>query len=485
MRSRTRVVPSRLLGRGLLLSILGAVSLALPGVARAQMGAGMPGARIELAHVPAAARTAYFDGVSELENIFTVRGIARLDEALRLDETFGLARVFRAAQAAGLTMEERTAELDRGVVDAAKGSAAEATLAMAIRAQRLNRPDEARSLFQAARTLAPGDPHVAYFATLAANNGATPAEQIIALRRLTEEFPDLAPAHNILAYTLYRAGDHAGGLEEARTYAELAPDHPNAKDSYAEILQWEGRFDDAARLYREAATLDPGYAAAYTGIAEVRRLQGRVSEERAALTEGIGMATTPAARATLHRLIALSFALDGNRKEAEAALGTALTGATEAGLGVSNIHRDFALVNAMTGNGKGVAPHLQATTNPTATLRVVDALILAAGGMNDEARAKLAEIVPADADDPFVASNAPIARSLLLVNEGDADAALSEIARGDVTLPLAQAVSALAEQRRKNTTTARLLRDRVLSDPTFVTTNRLATLAHALAARVK
>src|SRR6266540_2436196 len=36
---------------------------------------------------------------------------------------------------------------------------------------------------------------------------------------------------------------------------ELAPDHPNAHDSYAELLQWSGRLTEAQAHYTRAAQL--------------------------------------------------------------------------------------------------------------------------------------------------------------------------------------------------------------------------------------
>jgi tetratricopeptide (TPR) repeat protein len=389
-----------------------------------------------------------------------------------------------------MTMEARTAELDRGVADAAKGTAGEAAFAMALRAQRLGRPDEARSLFRTARQLLPGDPWVGYYATLGLlGTNSTPAEVLVAQQRLTTQFPDLAPAYNNLAYGLYRAGDRAGGLEAIRKYAELAPNHPNAKDSYAELLQWEGRLDEAVALYRDAARLEPSYGAAFTGIADARQLQGRGADARAALGEGLAGATTPAAKANLHRLIALSFAADGDRKGAEAALAAAMSEANAAGGAglISGVHRDFAQVLVMAGDKGGVASHLAATTNPNPLLLAVDAMMLAAAGLNAEAKAKLQEAERgADADgNDNARARFPIVRALILVNEGSGEAALAEIAKGNITLPTAKAVMALAEQQRKNTPVARMLRDGVRSDMVYALGNRELALARSLAARVK
>ena len=488
-RTLTESIRARILTGAAMTAML---ALTAPSASLAQMG-GAPasGAKMELAGVPVAARHAFMGGVDDIANIFVARGLSRLEEAMKLAPDFGLARVFWARQAPNMGMDARTAELNRGVADAAKGSAGEAALAMALRAQRLGQPDEARAFYRTARQLLPGDPYVAYFAV----NGSfgpntTPQDRIVALRRLTVQFPNAAPAYNTLAYALYQSGDHTGGLETARKYHELAPNHPNAKDSYGEMVQWEGRFDDAVALYREAAALDPTFAAAYTGIADASQLQGRGADARAALTEGLAVAPDPSAKANLYRLIALSFAADGDRKGAEQALGSAMSEAPANATGlINNIHRDFAMVSVMTGNRSGVAPHLQAaaTDRDMAFVSVNEAMMLAAVGMNPEARAKhdQAERAPLAGDSSFVRQNLPIVRALLLVNEGNGEAAIAEVAKGDITSPLAKAVTALAEQQRKNVTTARLLRDQIRSDPLAAIGNRQLAMARTLVARVK
>ena len=462
------------------------VAVSLP--VRAQGGA--TGARMELAGISEAARTAFINGIGDLANVFPARGLSRLEEALKLEPGFGLARVFWARQAPNLTMEARTAELNRGVADATKGSAGEAALAIAMRAQRLGQRDEARRMFIAARQLLPGDPWVAHFTNLGSlAPDATLADQLVAQQRLVTQFPDLAPVYNNLAYNRYRAGDRAGGLEAARKYVELAPTHPNSKGSDAELLQWEGRFDEAVALYREAAALDPSYGAAYTGIADARQLQGRGADARAALAEALPLAATPQARANLQRLVALSFAADGDRTGAEQALGSAMEEAkTVSGPAlVANIHRDFAQVSLMTGNPGGVASHLEAAGQGTVFLGASDALLLAAAGLNAEATAKLEETLRRSdaASNTFVQGRASVIRALVLVNQGQAEAALAEIAKGDVTVPIAKAVMALAEQQRKNPIPARLFRDQVRSDPQSTIGDRELGIARTLAGRVK
>jgi hypothetical protein len=114
-------------------------------------------------------------------------------------------------------------------------------------------------------------------------------------------------------------------------------------------------------------------------------------------------------------------------------------------------------------------------------------MILAVAGMNAEATSTLdgAMADPAAARHFYLTQNGPVIRALLLVNEGRGDAALAELSMGDITLPAAEAVAALAEQQRKNTGAARLLRDRVMSNSTYSIGNTQLALARTLAARVK
>ena len=113
--------------------------------------------------------------------------------------------------------------------------------------------------------------------------------------------------------------------------------------------------------------------------------------------------------------------------------------------------------------------------------------MLAAVGMNTEAQAKVerAARAPLAGDSSFVRQNLPIVRALLLVNEGNGEAAIAEVAKGDITSPLAKAVTALAEQQRRNVTTARLLRDQIRSDSLSAIGNRQLAIARTLVPRLK
>src|SRR6267143_2479045 len=57
----------------------------------------------------------FWAGLSDARNIFFSRAASHFDRAASLDPNLGLARVFRASVAPGLSTEERKAEVDRGI----------------------------------------------------------------------------------------------------------------------------------------------------------------------------------------------------------------------------------------------------------------------------------------------------------------------------------------------------------------------------------
>jgi hypothetical protein len=92
-------------------------------------------------------------GLDDVENIHFDRAGQQLQRALELDPKFGLARVIHGIFAPGLSAQQRTQEIDRGVADAASASTGELMLALAYRAGDANRPEERTLLLDAAAGL--------------------------------------------------------------------------------------------------------------------------------------------------------------------------------------------------------------------------------------------------------------------------------------------------------------------------------------------
>ena len=332
-----------------------------PGIAAAQQAYESPAAaKLEVTSASAEANKHFWAGVSDAENVFFTSATAHFDKALEADPAFGMARVFRARSAAGMNQAARLAEINKGISELSGATTGELLTALGMREWTAGNLKEAMAIFGTASRMMPGDPHLAMYRANVTGGATNPERGIAAMRSVTEDFPEFAPAWNTLGYQLWQAGDRAGGLEAIKKYAELAPDHPNAHDSYAELLQWSGRYNDAMAHYRRAAELDPTYGAAYTGMAEVSQMMGAGDHARRYLNEAIEHAQGPNAKINLMRGIGASYAIDGNMKAAVEQFTAAAAEAEQAGnknLAALALHQ-AAMVEAMAGKKSDATAHL-------------------------------------------------------------------------------------------------------------------------------
>ena len=227
-----------------------AALVALPIAATAQLGAGVARAtKLEPTSMSALAISEFNSAMNDLSNAQVARGTEHLRRALAADPTLGVARAFYGFNAVGLTRTQRELELDRAVTDALRGSTPELLIATAMRARFRGDLVQTQSLMRSAAQILPNDPTIAY--QVAWLNGQVPGNRytdaIAPMRTLTTRFPEFAPPHNLLAYSLFRSGERAAALEMVQLYVAKAPNEPNPHDSYGELLQWSGRLTDAAQ----------------------------------------------------------------------------------------------------------------------------------------------------------------------------------------------------------------------------------------------
>ena len=259
-------------------------------------------------------------GVIDWENYSFESAASHFQAASKSDPNLGLARTmygFIGGQITGeLTQPQALAEADRGVADAAShGTTNELLLATAYREALRGNNQASAALFRAASLLMPRDRIIAFqgltFPTSA--NNAMPA-----MREFIAKNPDYALTYNSLAYSLWGMGDQPGAEQAAKRQAELNPNAPNPHDTYGEILEWNGKFAEAAAEYRRATTLTPRFPEAYAGLAEVEALQGHYDQARAYLNQAIANAWSPPQKLNYMREIAGTYALQGNAPDAYA-----------------------------------------------------------------------------------------------------------------------------------------------------------------------
>jgi len=260
---------------------------------------------LKLSTANAAAAAEFRAGMSDYGNISFESAAAHFKAAMTADPNFGLARVLYVGTTGELKPDQVNTELARGVADAARGSNNELILAAAYREATLGHTDASNALFRAAAQLMPNDPLLGFAAT--GGFGAP----LPAMRDFVTHHPQYPIGYNMLAYREFLGGDRAAGLAAAKRQVELLPNAPNPHDTYAEILQWNGNFTEAAAHYKQATTLSPRFPEAFAGLAEVASLQGQYDQARSYLNQAIANSWTPAQKLAYMRQITGTYIMQG------------------------------------------------------------------------------------------------------------------------------------------------------------------------------
>lgn len=256
-----------------------------------------------------------------LEEAGNIGGTRRLDPKLKAvvdaDPSFALGRAFYGALTANMSAADRTRELEAAVAAAGKASAPEIVVITALREWRAGRNAVARELFDVAIRQVPEDPVLPWLRTFVAAN----VDDALRIGEAAiQKFPDYAPMYNLHAYRLNTAGRKDEAFAAIQKYVDLAPNHPNSHDSFAEIMALNGRYAEAITHYGKALELDPKWDAGHEGLAEVAAAQGNYAEARTHLQHAIALAPTPARKLVLMREVAATHLSENKLKEARAVM---------------------------------------------------------------------------------------------------------------------------------------------------------------------
>ncbi len=445
-------------------AIAGIALLSAPATASAQQEGLAPPAKLMVTTSSEAARTAFWNGVREADNIDFARAHRAFESAVKSDPGFGLARVLAAFWEPGATRAQRVAAIDKAIGSLGQASTVEVLTAAGHRELAAGNTAEAHKILATASQLAPGDAHLAYRAAVTTPN--TDTKSVLAV---TEKFPKYGPAYNILAYRLWAANDRPGAMKAVKTYAELEPNHPNPHDSYAELLQRSGEFAQAAMHYKRAIELQPTYAAGYDGIAETAVLLGNTAEARSALERSLPHRVTPQQRLTTWRRIAATYVIDGNKKAALETYAKVATEAEKEGLkGIAALaHQQAALTEAAIGSAKAAPAHLAAAAAldgaDTPAQLATTGLAMAMAKKLPDARAAMTKLEASTDYDNWKTPAISI-KAMTLLHENKADMALAELAKADQSDILVKAIKAECLAKTKQKTEAQALRQEVMKD---------------------
>ena len=468
---------------GLAALVLATVALSAE-VARAQEPA--PEAKmLEVTSTSPEAAVLFRAGLDDALNVIPLRTSERMNEALALDPELGLARVVNAFYSLGMPWDERQAQIERGLASlvATEASTGELLMALAWRSWTRGEATTGRKLFGTVAELYPDDPTPAYLHAWSTQRTEGFNAAIVEFEAITGAFPDFAPAYNTLGLRLWQAGDRAGGIEAISKYLDLLPDHPNANDSYAEIMQWAGRYEEAIEYYNRANELYPIFAWS-AGLAEVNQLMGEGERAREHLAVAYETAPTDGQRIAYQLALGNSFLLDG---DLEAAKDHYEAAAREAEAGEMNgmaarAYATIAVTDALFGAGNSVESALASVEQVVGTehpvYRIGASLAWAAAGDAELAGEAIRELGEGSETERHAAN------ALLYMRQSEPERAEQELAMADPDNDFIRALLGTCYQETGRSAEAQALRDDVLARRDINLANSQAAIARALAARI-
>jgi hypothetical protein len=454
-----------------------ALVAALAEAVSGQAPAATPGNSLALTSSSETAKREFRLMLAEIFNLRPAKARVHGQSALAADPGFGLARInlMRATVSPELSAAVRLEEASKALATMSTATAPEILLGLYGREVIAGRAAAALPILRAAAAMVPGDPDVAYMLMTTERGGRSVAENVRLGQEFLAKYPDFGAAYNQHAYSLHASGDAAGALAAARKQAELLPDHPNAEDTWADILLLEGRVDEAYSHTQASLRLDSTYFNAHVKQGTIALVRGQYEQARASFKRGAEVAGTPAARVEASYWNAASYLYQHDVSAAMRELAAAAEGAAAGGLTPAQRalpYQRMAVIEAMLGDKSKVQSHLAkgAETGPANSLNQVSGATLAYAALGDSRRA--AENARAYAQLP--GANADLSRALAAaaaLAAGDVAAAERDLGQSAPTDLLGKALRAEILKRKGRTAEARALRDEILRSAIKLNTN--------------
>jgi arylsulfatase A-like enzyme/Tfp pilus assembly protein PilF len=148
-------------------------------------------------------------------------------------------------------------------------------------------PAEAEQLLLAALEQHPDDPYIVFAHGRLLEKTGRFAEAEVVYRRSVQLDPRSAPAHVRLAALALQRGDAATVEAELEAAVRLDPGVPEASMVRGQLMEAQGRLEEAARAYREELERTPRDLSAALSLSRVEGRLGRKAEQEAALRHAI------------------------------------------------------------------------------------------------------------------------------------------------------------------------------------------------------
>jgi tetratricopeptide (TPR) repeat protein len=294
------------------------------------------------------------------ENVEFSAATPLLESAIAKDPNFALAYMFLANAGGGFAAFQKNAGAAVALVD--KVSPGERLMLLSLKAQVDNDQTARRENAEALVKMFPKDKHAHFFAGQVARangdiNGALAHyEHAVALDK------KFAAAYNMLGYTHIAMNNKRSAEADFKSYIKLRPDNPNPYDSYGELLQKMGRFDESTVQYQKALAKDPTFNSSMIRIGDNSLFKGDAAAAREWYRKAHDAARNDGDRVAALNATRDSYVAEGKTAEAMAANDELRSLAEKAGMTPAALgaHMAAGFIQLEAGNAAEAKKHLEA-----------------------------------------------------------------------------------------------------------------------------
>lgn len=272
-----------------------------------------PAAEMTVTSKSPEAVAAFQIGRDKVDNLKEPAARDDFKKAVELDPDFALALAYLGTVTPGA---EGMVHLDKAKSLAAKLPEAERLFVEALHLERSGDMAAAVDTWEKASTAAAGDWRILIHLATVANAAGDADEAMEFADKAAKIKPDLALAHNILAYAHAGRSEWDKAIAAAQKQVELLPQEPNPNDTLGEIYLMAGKFDESEKAYQAALAVDPKFGIAWQGVAMARAYRGDFKGAAEAIEKDRKAAPTPEIAAAITSMLAWMKAAEGKLPEA-------------------------------------------------------------------------------------------------------------------------------------------------------------------------
>jgi tetratricopeptide (TPR) repeat protein len=229
------------------------------------------------------AKKLFQEGRIKFDNFETNEAALLFDKAIMLDNNFALAYLFRAISGGGFHVFGQNMEKANEL--APKVSEGERLIIAYYQAGAEGDGEKRKEMLNNLLTFFPKDKRVQYLAGTHFYRETDYANALFHYQKaieLDQKFP--APV-NMKGYAHMALENFPEAEKAFQLYIKLIPDKPAGYDSYAELLQRMGRFDESTLQYQKALKIDPKFSYSLVGIGNNNVFKGNYHSARKYYTE--------------------------------------------------------------------------------------------------------------------------------------------------------------------------------------------------------